>query len=185
MRWRYRECMGVRVESGDRRAGDPPLPAELQDALGEWARFSVAVTRGGRPEELELVSRRGRQLASRVADALGRSVEFTDPVTGSVEAIHAGRTGRVVPPAEPTPWATGLAVSAFVAVFAAIADVVLTRAFSDAFGALWLPANLLIAFGVAPSLWMARQVPLWRWIALGAAVGLAAAWVVLLFALLD
>jgi hypothetical protein len=177
--------MGVGVETGRRRPGDPPLPAELQDALGEWARFSVAVTRGGRPEELELVSRRGRQLASRVADVLGRPVEFTDPVTGSVEAIPAGRVGWVVAPAEPTPWATGLAVSAFVAVFVVIADVVLTRAFSDAFGALWLPANLLIAFGVAPSLWMARQIPVWRWISLGAAVGLAAAWVVLLFALLN
>src|SRR5688572_7798539 len=100
--------MGVGVEVGGRRAGDPPLPVELQNALGEWARFSVAVARAGGPEELELVSRRGRQLASRVADALGRSVEFTDPVTGSVESIRAGSVGRVVTPAEPTPWATGL-----------------------------------------------------------------------------
>jgi hypothetical protein len=173
------------VELGARQAGDPPLPVELQDALGEWARFSVAVTRAGRPEELELVSRRGRQLASRVADVLGRSVEFTDPVTGSVESIRAGATGGVVVPAEPTPWATGLAVSAFVAVIVAIADVVLTRAFSTAFGALWLPANLLIALGVAPSLWMARFIPLWRWLALGGAVGLGAAWIVLLLALLG
>ena len=88
-------------------------------------------------------------------------------------------------PPGPTPWATGLVVAAFVAVFVTLADVVLCRAFAEAFGLLWIPANLLVTMGTAPSLWMAREVPFWRWPALGAAVGLVAAWVVMLLGLLS
>jgi len=172
----------------ERRPGDPALPLELQEALAEWAAFAVAVTRAGRPDELQLLRRRGRQLASRVADVLGRPVEFVDPVSGAVESIRVGATGPLprlaAEPAGPTPWATGLTVSAFVAVLVAIADVGLSRAFAEAFGLLWLPANLLVGIGLAPSLWLARRMPFWRWLACGTAVGLGAAWVVLLFGLL-
>ena len=64
-------------------------------------------------------------------------------------------------------------------------DVVLSRAFADAFGLLWVPANLLVGIGLAPSLYLLRSVPFWRWPALGTAAGLAAAWVVLLLGLLG
>ena len=99
------------------------------------------------------------------------------------------RTSDVVaiPPVEPpgpTPWATGLLISAFVAVFLTLADVALCRAFAEAFGLLWIPANLLVGLGLAPSLWLLRGVPLWRWLALGATVGLGVSWVVLLLAML-
>ena len=66
-----------------------------------------------------------------------------------------------------------------------IADVALSRAFADAFGLLWVPANLLVGLGLAPSLWLLREVQFWRWPALGAAAGLVVAWVVLLLGLLG
>ena len=76
-------------------------------------------------------------------------------------------------PPGPTPWGTGLLIAAFVAVFLTLA-----------FGWLWIPANLLVGLGLAPSLWLLRRTPLWRWPALGATVGLGVSWVVLLLAML-
>jgi len=177
------------VVLADRQPGDPPLPVELQEALREWAVFATAVTRTGRPEEVVLLRRRGRQLAARVADVLGRPVDLVDPVTGETEPVRVGTTGPIpglaAEPPGPTPWATGLPVAAFFAVLVAVADVVLSRTFADAFGPLWLPANLLIGLGLSPSLYMLRRAPFWRWPAVGALVGLGAAWTVLLLGLLG
>ncbi len=156
--------------------GDARVPAELRAALREWTEVADTVLRSGDAQELDLLRRRGRQLAARVADALGRTVEFVDPVSGAVESIR--------PRTEPTPWGTGTVVAAYVAVLVAVADVVLAHALAAAFGLLWLPANLLVTVGAAPSLWLARTVTFWRWPAFGAAAGLAAAWVVLLLGLL-
>jgi hypothetical protein len=174
------------VELGDRRPEDPPLPDELLAALREWAAFAVVAGRSDIPDERDLVRRRGRQLASRVAGVRGRPVEYVDPMSGAVESVRAGAPGGqhrtlAVEPAGPTPWVTGLPI----AVFVAIGDVQLSSAFAEAFGLLWVPANLLVALGMAPSLYLLRTVPFWRWPAIGAAVGLAAAWVVLLVALLG
>jgi hypothetical protein len=178
-----------RVVLGERLAGDPPIPVELQAALSEWGAFAVTVARSGGPEERELLQRRGRQLASRVADVLGRPVVFTDPVTGRVEPVWVGPSGPIplLPqePPGPTPWATGLTVSAFFAVLVAFGDIVLTQAFAEAFGLLWVPANLLVGLGLTPSLYLLRQTPLWRWPAIGAAAGLVVAWLVLLLGLLG
>ena len=66
----------------------------------------------------------------------------------------------------------------------AIGDVALSRAFAEAFGLLWVPANLLVGLGLAPSLYLLRGAPFWRWPALGAAAGLVVAWIVLLLGLL-
>ena len=68
-----------------------------------------------------------------------------------------------VEPPGPTPWATGLLIAAYVAVFVTLADVALCRAFAEAFGLLWIPANLLVGAGLAPSLWLpeeSKAVPL-------------------------
>ncbi|OLT10772.1 hypothetical protein BJF78_05535 [Pseudonocardia sp. CNS-139] len=78
-----------------------------------------------------------------------------------------------------------MAVSAFFAVLVGFGDIVLSRAFSEAFGLLWVPANLLVAIGLAPSLYLLRQTPFWRWPAFGAAAGIAVAWLVLLLGLLG
>ena len=174
---------------GEQSSGDAALPQELQVALREWAANARDVVSAGDPEARELVTRRGRQLAFRAAAALGRPVEFVDPVTGAVESVGvkpgAGPAPGLAPePAGPTPWASGLAVSAFFAVAVGIGDVVLSRAFGSVFGWLWVPANLLVTIGIAPTLWLARSTPFWRWLALGTVAGLAAAWVVLLLGLL-
>jgi hypothetical protein len=184
---RVLRAAGGRVELGDRRPEDPPLPDELQVALREWAAFAVVAGRSGMPDECDLVRRRGRQLASRVAGVRGRPVEFLDPVSGAVESVPVAGLHRAlaVEPAGPTPWVTGLPIAAFFAVLVAIGDVQLSSAFAEAFGLLWVPANLLVGLGMAPSLYLLRTVPFWRWPAVGAAVGLAVAWVVLLVALLG
>ena len=102
----------------------------------------------------------------------------------SPEQRHPRTSDEVAMPPGPTPWATGLFIAAFVAVFLTLADVTLCRAFAEAFGVLWIPANLLVCAGLAPSLWLLRRTPLWRWLALGATVGLGVAWVVLLLGML-
>lgn len=176
------------MELGDRRPEDPPLPDELYAALGEWAAFAVAAGRSGMPDERDLVRRRGRQLAGRVAGVWGRPVEYVDPMSGAVESVGAvpgQHRALAVDPPGPTPWVTGLPISAFFAVLVAIGDVQLSSAFAEAFGLLWIPANLLVGLGMAPSLYLLRTVPFWRWPAIGAATGLGAAWVVLLLALLG
>ena len=203
---------------GEGDARDVRLSADLRAALREWSEVADTVLRSGDDHELDLLRRRGRQLASRAADVLGRPVQFVDPVSGAVESIRAGRVangssgngmagadgvtgtngmarGVAVDPVTrqplapeppgPTPWGTGMAVAAFFAVLVAVADIVLATAFGRAFGLLWVPANLLVTAGTMPSLWLAREVPFWRWPAFGAAGGLAVAWVVLLLGLLG
>ena len=180
---------GGTVELGDRQPGDAPLPAELQDAVHEWSTLAVLAARTAGPQEQALLRRRGLQLAGRVADVLGRPVQFTDPSTGAVESVRVGPPGRgprlAVRLPGPTPWATGLVVAAYFAVLVTIADVALSSAFADAFGLLWIPANLLVSAGLAPSLYLLRRTPFWRWPAIGTAVGLVAAWVALLLGLLG
>jgi hypothetical protein len=190
------------------RAGDLPdvrLPDDLRTALREWAEVAEVVLRTGDVQEVDLLRRRGRQLATRVAGVLGTPVEFVDPVSGAVESIGdgtrvpvsarqaggaAGDGGRAdrqqvaLDDPGPTPWGPGMAVAAFFAVVVAIADIVLADAFAGAFGLLWVPANLLVTAGTMPSLWLAREAPFWRWPAFGAAAGVAAAWIVMVLGLL-
>lgn len=166
---------------GDRQPGDLPLPAELRRSIQEWAALAAMVSRTSDPDELELVRSRGRLLASRVADHLGRPVEFTDPGGGGPEEISSA--SEVSGP--PTPWATGMPIAVFAAILVTMGDVALSRAFAEAFGLLWVPANLLVGLGLAPSLYLLRSVPFWRWPAMGTAAGLVIAWVVLLLGLLE
>ncbi len=167
---------------------DPPLPTALRQALREWRALAESAARTGGAEEHEIVRRRGRLLASRIAGVLGRPVEFVDPTTGAMELVDERSAGSAAPPdhpAESIPWATGLPVAAFAAVLVTVGDVALSRAFADAFGLLWIPANLLVGLGLAPALYLLRAVPFWRWPAWGTAIGLVVAWVVLLLGLLG
>lgn len=169
----------------DPQAEDPPLPAALRQALREWRALAETVARSGSPEDHEVVRRRGRLLASRVAEVLGRPVEFVDPATGVAESVVDPGSDPGTAAGKPaTPWVTGLPLAGFAAVVVTIGDVALSRAFADAFGLLWVPANLLVGLGLAPSLHLLRAVPFWRWPALGTAAGLVVAWIVLLCGLL-
>lgn len=175
------------------------LPSGLASSLNEWAEVVEAVLKAGQVKEGahsgELVSRRGRQLAARLADVLNIEVGYVDPVGGRVEAVSAGpapvewpppgqRPGARRVPAEQTPWGTGLTVSGFVALFVTLAIVVLSRGLAETSPWLALMANVLLVVGLLPSVWLARRTPVWRWVGLGVVAGLAAAWFALLLSLL-
>lgn len=81
---------------------------------------------------------------------------------------------------ESVPWATGLTVTAFVAVVTAAAIVVLSLGLIRVHALLAVGLNVVAAGGLAPTLWGWRRTPVLRWFVLGAAVGVAGAWIVLL-----
>ncbi|MGH3941320.1 MAG: DUF2537 domain-containing protein [Pseudonocardiaceae bacterium] len=161
--------------------GDLQLPSGLEPALHEWARIAETVGRAGDCEREPgvLVSQRGRLLAIRLAGATGVPVAYGDPMAGGIEILSPGQ-GR-----EPTPWATGGALSAATAVLVGIA----LFAFSEGLAArgAWsvVVANIVVAAGLTPSMWLTRAIPTWRWVAYGAAVGILLTWIILLLSLLG
>ena len=175
------------------------LPAELTAALHEWAEVAHALV----PNDHEpvggtagdLVTRRGRQLAGRLATELGLPIDYADPVTGDVYEVEPAVAAAPLveeddveadfPVREPTPWGTGLTVAVVVALVIVVAVTSLSFALAQA--SLWLAviANVVIIGGLSPSVWLARDVPVWRWVALGVASGLGLAWIALLLSLLG
>ena len=81
---------------------------------------------------------------------------------------------------EPTPWATGLTVAAFVAGVAGTAITVLSLGLIRVQPMLAVGLNVVAVGGLAPTLWEWRYTPVLRWLVLGAAVGVAGAWLALL-----
>ncbi len=79
-----------------------------------------------------------------------------------------------------TPWATGLTVAGFVAAVSATAIVVLSLGLTRVHPLLAVGLNLVAVGGLAPTVWEWRRTPLLRWFVLGAAVGVAGAWLALL-----
>ncbi len=83
--------------------------------------------------------------------------------------------------AEPVPWGPGVAVAGFVLVLVASAVYVLSAGLADHV-ILDIGVNILVAAGLGPALWLSRGLPVLRWIAAGAVVGVLAAWLsVLIF----
>lgn len=180
----------------NRREIDPhalALGVELADALHEWARVAAAVRRAddhGEPGQAAMVvSRRGRQLAARVAMVMGSAVHYVDPVTDEVlvvapppprqpEPTLASRLFGAPPEeGQATPWGTGLTVAGFVAAVVITAMLALATALAaEISGWLVVVAALVVTAGLAPSLWLARQQPIIRWVALGAASGVVLSW---------
>ena len=187
--------------AGAQREVDPhslALGADLADALHEWARVADAVHRNGQADgsAARLISRRGQQLAGRVAAVMGRPVSYADPLTGEITEVglpsaessppesvvrRAPRHLRHQATGEATPWATGLTVTFVTGVLMLIVVVMLSLALGAANR--WLPliANVVIAVGLAPSVWLARHAPVWRWVAYGVVGGIVLAWIALLF----
>ncbi|QGK68592.1 DUF2537 domain-containing protein [Allosaccharopolyspora coralli] len=171
----------VLVIAPQRREIDPAhcrLPPGLVDALQEWARIAASVQEAD--ARADAVSRRGRQLAARVAQSLGDEIGYHDPVTGDVHRV----VHRSEPP-ESTPWATGLTVAAIVAAITATALVIVTAGLTQVNVLLAIAVNLAVAAGFAPSIWLGRRVLVWRWVAYGVAAGIVLAWIGLLFSLLG
>ncbi|MEU3625589.1 hypothetical protein BS329_10590 [Amycolatopsis coloradensis] len=170
------------------------IGSDLAQALHEWARVASAVETAARPgesgtEAASVISQRGRQLAQRVAATMGTSVRFVDPVSGDGVIIDppapAPRSelarrlfGTPDPAGEPTPWLTGLTVSAFAAAVVVVAMLALANTLArETSGWLALIASAVVTGGITPSLWLARRVPIVRWASFGAAAGIAIAWI--------
>lgn len=146
----------------------------------------------GATEVESVVSQRGRQLAGRVATSMGRPVRYRDPVTGTASLV-APQPAAMASPArrwfgssssaeESTPWGTGLVVAAFVAAVVLVALLALATALTaEAAGWVALGATVVVSGGLLPSLWLARRVPVIRWVALGAVAGMVLSWVGVLF----
>lgn len=186
----------VGVHGRNRHPTDParlPLPEPLVAALHEWARVIDSVdgkrARGADlgEETAQLLSRRGRQLAMRVALETGSEVRYLDPFSGelnNVRWVSRPRTRRA-DPHSPTPWATGLTISAVVALMVAVAFVVVTMGLAQLNVLVAIVVNLAVAAGFTPSIRLGTRVLVWRWVAYGAAAGIVLAWIALLFSLLG
>jgi uncharacterized protein DUF2537 len=176
----------------DEQVMDPyrlAISAELSTALHEWAQVVAAMQRADAPEDATaaiVVSRRGRQLADRLSAALRTTVRYHDPLTGEVLVVDAVATpSEPEPPTpEPTPWLTGLTVSVLVAVVALSAVLTLAVTLSETNAILAIGANVIVTAGLTPSIWLARRVLIWRWVALGVAAGLVLGWIGLIFVLI-
>jgi hypothetical protein len=90
-----------------------------------------------------------------------------------------------MPTGEPTPWPTGLTVSGAVAAIVGIALLHLSQGLEANGRGVVALANLLVAAGLTPSIWLARGTPTWRWIAYGTAAGILLTWLTLLLSLLG
>lgn len=77
------------------------------------------------------------------------------------------------------PWGTGLTVAGFVAAVIAVGVVVLTLGLIRVHPLLAVGLNIVAAGGLAPTLWGWRRTPVRRWFVLGAAIGVAGAWLTL------
>ncbi|MCR3747655.1 DUF2537 domain-containing protein [Lentzea californiensis] len=183
-------------DSGEREV-DPhslPLGADLAEALHEWAKVADAVVRTETPSDgvaSALIARRGKQLAGRLAAVMNSPVSYTDPVSGdllTVEApevpFEAAFTAEPEAEPEPTPWGTGLTVSAITAAIVTVTVVSLSLGLGETSRWLALVANVLVVGGLAPSVWLGRSVPVWRWVAYGVVTGVLVAWLALILTLL-
>ncbi|WP_309111823.1 DUF2537 domain-containing protein [Saccharothrix sp.] len=191
-----RAVLAGRDDAGEREV-DPhtlPLGAGLADALHEWAKVAEAVLRTDPPVNGAagaLVTRRGRQLAGRLAADMGTAVSYTDPVSGEQFVVEAPEVERPpadepepVPQDEVTPWGTGLTVSVFTAAVVTFMVVTLSLGLGETSPWLALLANVLVVGGIAPSVWLARKVLVWRWVAYGVVAGVLLAWFALITTLL-
>jgi hypothetical protein len=204
-RWELHARSGraVLVGTSEREAGevDPArleLPNTLVEALHEWAHVVDTVTRNGNSTSeanAEVVSQRGHQLAIRLAVETGGEVGYVDPLSGEVNRVGRQRPNRSASPAArrrgirrrpgPTPWATGLTVSAIIGAIVVIALVVVTLGLAEVNVLLAAAVNLAVVAGLAPSIWLGRRVLVWRWVAFGTAGGIVLAWIALLLSALG
>jgi hypothetical protein len=177
----------------DEREVDPrrlPLGTELTDALHEWARVASAVRRSvadSNEAAGAVVTRRGLQLAGRIAASMGVPVGYLDPLSGEervVEPPETHRRARPAHPPEPVPWLTGLTVSAACLALLLITMVTLASTLDETNVLLAVGSNVVITAGLLPSVWLVRRQPIWRWVAMGAAGALVLGWLALPFIVL-
>lgn len=169
-----------------------PLGAELTDALHEWAKVVNAVRRAPNadpdPDSAAgaVVSRRGLQLAGRVAEVMGVAVHYVDPLSGAESVVEPPdlqprRPARPQRPPEPTPWLPGLTVAGASLVIVLVTVMTLATTLAETNALLAIAANAVVTAGLLPSLWLIHRQPIWRWVAYGLAAGIGLAWLALPF----
>ena len=104
-----------------------------------------------------------------------RSADRSDQSTADWAWVEEWRRGG-----EPTPWGPGLALAGFAGLIIGIAVYVISAGLSDR-PIIAIGANIVVAAGLSPALWMSRQLPVLRWISLGGGVGTVVAWISILF----
>ncbi|HEU5475458.1 MAG TPA: DUF2537 domain-containing protein [Actinophytocola sp.] len=162
------------------------LAGDLPEALREWARVASAVARST-PDGAagDVVTRRGLQLAGRLAASIGAPVGYVDPVTGAESIVDPPVEPEPRPApaasAEPVPWPTGLTVSAFVFALVFYAVLTLASTLAATNPLLAIGSNVVVTVGLAPSIWLVRRTPIWRWVAFGVAAAIGAGWLALPF----
>jgi hypothetical protein len=72
----------------------------------------------------------------------------------------------------------GLTVAAFVAAVIGATIVILSMGLMKVHPMLAVGLNLVAVGGLTPTVWEWQKRPVWRWFVLGAAVGVACAWLV-------
>ncbi len=82
---------------------------------------------------------------------------------------------------EPPAYGPGLFVAGFVAVLVGTAILAVSLGMTQV-PVLAVLSNVLIAAGLAPALWYSRRIPVLRWVAAGAAIGLVLGWIGLITA---
>ncbi|UYP19704.1 DUF2537 domain-containing protein [Rhodococcus sp. Z13] len=80
----------------------------------------------------------------------------------------------------PTPWATGLTLTAFSLAATVVAVVAFGQVLARIHPILAIAVNLVAAAGSVPTLWAWIRVPVLRWFAAGVAAGIPIGWLVLL-----
>lgn len=174
-----------RTGTEGRPAVDPaalPLSEQLVHALQEWASAARSVAElDPDSTDVTIANQRGKRLAARVASELGTEVDYVAPGSGEVSTIVSGPAS----PDEPTPWVPGLVVSGVLGTIVAVILVAVTLGLADVNVVLGVVVNLAVAAGFAPSVWLGRAVPVWRWVAWGTGGGVLAAWAALLLSLLG
>ena len=80
------------------------------------------------------------------------------------------------------PWATGLALTVFSALVVGVAVWVLSAGLVDR-PIVAVLVNLLVAGGLAPAMWLSKDLPVLRWIAAGTLVGIVGGWIAALMML--
>jgi hypothetical protein len=179
----------VLVDGDGSAATEPgrlPLGTELTDALHEWAKVAAAVARAEPGAAAgAVVSRRGLQLAGRVATSLGVAVRYVDPLSGDESVVEPVRAAPPPPrpprPPEPVPWLTGLTVAGASLTLTVVTVVTLAITLAETHWLLAVASNVVVTAGLLPSLWLIHRQPIWRWMAYGVAVGLGIAWLALPF----
>ncbi len=140
----------------------------------------------------------GSSTASEVAADFESPMQQADPLIARPPTVFEGGTGGTPQVdgepvkrdwawveewhegGEETPWGPGAVLAAFAASIVAIAIYVITAGLIDR-PILAIVANIVIAGGLTPALYMARTLPVLRWVSLGGAVGAVLAWIAVLF----